>query len=83
MSEMAQPPSSFYLIMCMRPALLQVKDLKEEGTFCFTSQYQYLIPEILLQVRNPRRTDQTWQADNHGAENRDMQRHGGSVLLEP
>ena len=32
MSETAQPPSSFYLIMCMRPALLQTKDLKEEAT---------------------------------------------------
>lgn len=32
LSETAQPPSSLYLIMCMRPALLQMKDLKEEAT---------------------------------------------------
>ena len=42
----------------------------------FTSQYQYVMPEILLQVRHPRRPDQILQADNHGAENRGMQRHG-------
>lgn len=75
MSETAQPPSSFYLIMCMRPALLQKKDLKEEAT-CFSSQYQYLMPEILLLVRNSRRNDQILQADSHGAENRGMRRHG-------
>lgn len=40
----------------------------------FTSQNQYLMSEILLQVRHPRRTDQILQADNHGAENRGMQR---------